>query len=263
MGVIPLYRVKAYYKFSTMLYVALFALLSLASASDRIINGVDVESTSVAPWQVSLQHSGSHFCGGSLIAAGYVMSACHCKQNTGANVVMGTIYTDQPKYQVHGMFTCHPSYNSRKNDYDYSILTLASEVDVTDPDLAVIPIAAKEYPGGMAAQITGWGMTNSHINRLPTQLQLADTNLVSQEDCRAYWGVRRITDRMQCIGGNGINSGCMGDSGGPLVVVDPDDGVTYLVGNTSFGTSDCSTSAPGMWSKNVVVKDWIEGIISA
>merc|ERR1712168_1036410 len=95
MGVIPLYRVKAYYKFSTMMYVALFALLSLASASDRIINGVDVTSTSVAPWQVSLQHSGSHFCGGSLIAAGFVMSACHCKQNTGANVVMGTIYTNQ------------------------------------------------------------------------------------------------------------------------------------------------------------------------
>merc|ERR1712142_626244 len=111
-------------------------------------NGVDVESTSVAPWQVSLQHSGS-------------------------------IYTNQPKYQVHGMFTCHPDWNSNKMDYDYSIITLASEVDVTNPDLAVIPIAAKEYPGGMAAQITGWGLTNSHLHQLPTQLQLADTFLVS------------------------------------------------------------------------------------
>merc|ERR1712212_413601 len=247
----------------TMLYVALFALLSVASASDRIINGVDVTSTSTAPWQVSLQKSGSHFCGGSLIAAGYVMSACHCKQSRPVSVVMGTIMTDQPKYTITGAFQCHPDWNSNMMDYDYSILTLASDADVTDPDLAVIPIAAKEYPAGMDAIITGWGMTNSHINRLPTQLQLAETNLVSQEDCRDYWGVRRITDRMQCIGGNGINSGCMGDSGGPLVVTDPDDGITYLVGNTSFGTSDCSTSAPGMWSKNVVVKDWIDSFISA
>jgi len=245
-----------------MLYAALFALLSVASASDRIINGVAVTDTSVAPWQVSLQKQGSHFCGGSLIAAGYVMSACHCKQNV-ATVVMGTVDTTKPKFSVLGQFTCHPDWNSNMMDYDYSIITLASEVDVTDPDLAVIPIATKEYPGGIDAVITGWGMVNSHVHQLPTQLQLAETNLVDIEECRAYWGARRITDRMQCIGGNGINSGCMGDSGGPLVVTDPDDGITYLVGNTSFGTSDCSTNAPGMWSKNVVVKDWIEGIISA
>merc|ERR1711936_120496 len=218
-----------------MLYVALFALLSLASASDRIINGVDVTETSVAPWQVSLQKSGSHFCGGSLIAAGFVMSACHCKQNTGATVVMGTIYADTP----------------------------GSDADLTDSNVAVVAIAQKEYPGGMAAQITGWGLTNSHLHQLPNQLQLADTFLVSATECKSYWGARRISDRMQCIGNPGVNSGSMGDSGGPLVVVDPDDGVTYLVGNTSFGTSDCSVNAPGIWSKNVVVKDWIEGIISA
>merc|ERR1711936_1133109 len=120
-----------------MLYVALFALLSLASASDRIINGVDVTETSVAPWQVSLQKSGSHFCGGSLIAAGFVMSACHCKQNTGATVVMGTIYADTPGQSIHGMFQCHPSYSSSNNDYDYSILTLGSDADLTDSNLLI------------------------------------------------------------------------------------------------------------------------------
>ena len=49
---------------------------------------------------------------------------------------MGTIYTNQPKYQVHGMFTCHPDWNSNKMDYDYSILTLNSEVDVNDADVS-------------------------------------------------------------------------------------------------------------------------------
>merc|ERR1712243_111068 len=109
MGVIPFIVKTLQY---IMLYVALFALVSLASASDRIINGVDVESTSVAPWQVSLQHSGSHFCGGSLIAAGYVMSACHCKKTFGADVAMGTVdYTDA-KFTVRGSFTCHPQYST-------------------------------------------------------------------------------------------------------------------------------------------------------
>jgi len=248
-----------------MLSFALFALIAVAAANPtRVINGDDVTSTSVAPWQVSLQKSGSHFCGGSLISAGHVMSACHCKQSTGATVVMGTVRTDDPKISVRGSFTCHPSYSSSKNDYDYSIVTLASTVDLSDIDIAVIPIAAKEYPGGMEAVITGWGMTHGHIHQLPTQLQIAYTNLATTQTCKQRWGINRITERMQCVlDAEGANSGCMGDSGGPLTVVDPDDGITYLVGNTSFGTSDCSTTDPGIWSKNVVVKDWIDGYINA
>merc|ERR1712212_497185 len=110
-----------------MLLITLCALVSLAAADNRIVNGEDVTSFSTAPWQVSLQKQGSHFCGGSLIAAGYVMSACHCKQNV-ATVVMGTVDTTKPKFSVLGQFTCHPDWNSNMMDYDYSIITLASEV---------------------------------------------------------------------------------------------------------------------------------------
>merc|ERR1711970_1641288 len=127
---------------STMMYVVLFAVASIAAAapSSRIINGEPVPDTSIAPWTVSLQKSGSHFCGGSLIASGYVMSACHCKQSTGATVAMGSIEYHNPKYQSHGMFQCHPDWNSNIMDYDFSIITLSNPVDVNDPDLQAIPI---------------------------------------------------------------------------------------------------------------------------
>merc|ERR1712179_452895 len=59
---------------------------------------------------------------------------------------------------------------------------------------------------------------------IPTQLQVATTPLMSQDDCAAIWGRLRITDRMQCVGGTGENSGCQGDSGGPLAYQDPPDG---------------------------------------
>merc|ERR1712135_273116 len=92
-----------------MLYFCLFALVAAATAapSSRIVNGEAATSTAVAPWQVSLQRSGSHFCGGSIISAGFVMSACHCN----------------PQYST------FPA-----TDYDYSIVTLASNVDLNDAD---------------------------------------------------------------------------------------------------------------------------------
>merc|ERR1711910_41870 len=217
-----------------MLYVTLFALVAAAAAapSSRIVNGQDAVSTAVAPWQVSLQKSGSHFCGGSVIAAGFVMSSCHCKQTFGADVAMGTTdYTD-PKVLIRGTFTCHPQYStSPSTDYDYSIVTLASNVDLSDNDIS-------------------------------TQLQVATTPLMSQDDCAAIWGRLRVTDRMQCVGGTGENSGCQGDSGGPLAYQDPADGVWYLIGNTSWGSSNCQTDMPAIWSKNVIVYDWIQSFLA-
>ncbi|XP_078490083.1 trypsin alpha-like [Ciona intestinalis] len=64
-------------------FISLCALVLLAHAAqsaDRIVNGADVTSTSFAPWQVSLQRSGSHFCGGSIISATRIMCAAHCVQ---------------------------------------------------------------------------------------------------------------------------------------------------------------------------------------
>jgi len=244
-----------------------FALFSLASAlhplatqdfSTRVVNGQDVTSTSVAPWQVSLQRFGSHFCGGSLVSANYVMSACHCS-NSGTTVVAGTTDYRYPKVSVKGSFTCHPSYSSRGNDWDYAVVALSSPIS-EDSDISYIAIASKEYAAGTSAQITGWGLTNANNNAVPTQLQGANTVLVSETDCARTWGSRNLSDRMQCAGGQGINSGCMGDSGGPLAVKE---GRTwYLVGNTSWGSSSCDVSMPSIWSKNVAAYDWIQGQIA-
>merc|ERR1739838_362721 len=199
---------------SNMLFVflSLFAVTSAlhpyATQEGRIVNGEDVTSTSVAPWQVSLQRFGSHFCGGSLISSTIVMSACHC-DNSGVTVVAGTTDYRYPKVSVKGTFTCRPSYSPRNNnDYDYAILTLASPIS-EDSDISYIQVANKEYAAGTSAQITGWGLTNANLNNVPTQLQGATTTLVSLSQCARTWGSSSLTDRMQCAGGQGVNSGCM------------------------------------------------------
>ena len=52
---------------------------------------------------------------------------------------MGTVdYTD-PKIKVRGTFTCHPQYSTfPATDYDYSIVTLASNVNLNDVDVSFI-----------------------------------------------------------------------------------------------------------------------------
>lgn len=71
----------------------------------------------------------------------------------------------------------------------------------------IIPIATKEYPADTPALITGWGRVIYQSSFHPKTMQMATTNLVSDDVCRKYWGLR-ITNRMQCVGGNGMNSAC-------------------------------------------------------
>ena len=47
------------------------------------------------------------------------------------------------------------------------------------------------------------------VSTIPKIMQVAETVLVSQNECASIWGSEvQITSRMQCAGGQGINSGC-------------------------------------------------------
>uniref|UniRef100_F7BAQ6 Peptidase S1 domain-containing protein n=1 Tax=Ciona intestinalis TaxID=7719 RepID=F7BAQ6_CIOIN len=246
-------------------FISLCALVLLAHAAqsaDRIVDGADVTSTTFVPWQVSLQKSGSHFCGGSVISATRIMCAAHCVQTPASSttVVVGTTdyrYPGQSRTAL--SWLRHPSYNSQTIDYDYSMITVSALT--LNSDVAAIEVASQEYAAGTQALISGWGKTSGGIfGQIPHTLQFAYTDLISQLQCKATWG-NQVTDRMQCAGGANLNSACNGDSGGPIAV--NDNGTWKLVGNTSWGSSSCGTSYPSAWSKNSAVYSWIQSNMCA
>merc|ERR1712241_193684 len=46
--------------------------------TSRIVGGTEVSPKNKYPWMVALVSSGFQFCGGSLVASKYVISAAHC-----------------------------------------------------------------------------------------------------------------------------------------------------------------------------------------
>merc|ERR1712136_137395 len=72
-------------------------------------------------------------------------------------------------------------------------------------------------------------------------------------------GRSSITPQSICVGSSSAGTGaCNGDSGGPMVQTDAN-GVTWLIGNTSWGASSCDASSyPTIYSKNSAVADWIQ-----
>merc|ERR1712002_1436217 len=274
MGAYPyLYRRRRrHYNHGKMIFYVFVACFALAAALDKPVplmrthqNAKIVGGSSASegqfPWQASLQRYGSHFCGGSLISTNHVMTAAHCAYS-GTTVNLGSTNWHYPEQSVSASYiTSHPYHNSATFDYDFAVITLSSSVTLGgDVDTIDLPTSGQEFTG--YAWASGWGYTTQHNQATPTYMQYDYIPLVSASSCQSVWGsVVDITDRMQCVGGDGNVSVCGGDSGGPLAAFDYARSKYVLIGAASWAHSTCNPNYPGAYAKISAVRSWIDSIV--
>uniref|UniRef100_A0A8C3FP13 Peptidase S1 domain-containing protein n=1 Tax=Chrysemys picta bellii TaxID=8478 RepID=A0A8C3FP13_CHRPI len=129
------------------------------------------------PYQVALLKNGRIYCGGSLIAPKWVLTAAHCEQIR----------------RIHNFFM-HPGYNLRPRDNDFMLLELDEPAQLNNYVNTINVTTCCPSPGTRCS-VSGWGTIKSP----KTIMQCADVYSVSQDSCQeSYCG--RITENMLCAG---------------------------------------------------------------
>jgi len=245
--------------------LTLSASLALTQPKDlgaRIVGGEDA-APGEFPFIVSLQEkSFGHFCGGSLIAKNWVLTAAHCvKAGISIDSVVIGLYDRTKLTNTEAIkpkrIIANPRYNSDTTDYDYALIELSQDSSYEPIELNTQEIPVTPNNPAIMATVAGWGALRETASDLPSILQKVEVPLVPATICRKnYSGT--ITDRMLCAGyTQGGKDSCQGDSGGPLVATG-DNNVRYLIGVVSWGAGCARPNQPGVYSKVNKAISWIQ-----
>lgn len=269
------------------------ALRGLSPSHLRIVGG-EPAADSAYPWQLLLRiperrPGAVAFCGASLIAPRWVLTAAHCFLAYDASrpieVLEGLTYRGadgERAARVHRVERAilDPHYDRRNQENDIALLHLAEDA-TSEP---ITPLAAGdpalERPPGEAIA-TGWGTVtrieqrhggtmvdyktkqpiSTHGLLMPHGLMKVELPLVDLGRCKAEnRDVGIVTERNLCAGApHGGKDTCKGDSGGPLIA-ESGMGLYVQIGVTSWGQGCGESGHPGVYTRVSAYAGWIRSV---
>ncbi|XP_052855555.1 trypsin beta-like [Drosophila gunungcola] len=180
---------------------------------ERIVGGQNIEIEQ-APWQVSLQVNGEHYCGGSIYNKDIIITAAHCRFDKERRrleakdflIRVGSSLLNSKGTLVKvAAIRSHENYNSTNLTKDIAVMRLSEPLNFTDK-VKSIPLAERNPAPGTVAKVSGWGATSA-FPKLSNPVHL-------QGVCARILGVNQFF----IFAGSNVQTACYGDSGGPLVV---------------------------------------------
>ncbi|HEV7723100.1 MAG TPA: trypsin-like serine protease [Iamia sp.] len=238
-----------------------------ARPDSRIVGGTEA-ADGAWPSQVALlfhdtaDNFQAQYCGGTLIARNWVLTAGHCVRDSGfspvpsdVDVLVGTQDLQSGGTRIRAVeFRIHPSWNPSEGRSDLALIRLDKPAPAPIP---VQSITAQNVspPAFTDVTTTGWGTTAYGEPDYPTKLRQVTVDVSTPGDCQNGYPGFYQQSTMVCAAAPGKDS-CQGDSGGPLV--ENRSGTWVQVGIVSTGNECALAGFPGIYTRVAAFSNWIK-----
>ncbi|CAF3350284.1 unnamed protein product [Rotaria socialis] len=256
-----------------------------AATLSRIVGG-ETAASQTWGWAVSLR-LGNALCGGSIIAASWIVTAAHCVSGVTASQV--TVYAGSnlllTASQTRSVSTiiADSSYSSSTYVNDIALLQLSFPLDMTDPRISAICIplvsastlSVGEWPSaGTTVVAVGWGRL-SEGGSISSTLQQVTLQTVDRQSptctplmnnwlyqfcaaahCKGKCPALCLINLECGVFHFAMLDTCQGDSGGPLMAFTTSN-QWVLVGATSNGIGCAEANSAGIYTRIAAYQSWI------
>ncbi|KAK9730691.1 Trypsin [Popillia japonica] len=243
--------------FILVLFTVLLAAV-VATSDIRIVGGHQA-SEGQFPYQVSLQtRDKSHFCGGSILASKWILTAAHClnKEPSDYLIKAGTsVWSGSSGGTYHRIarFRNHESWDPILIKNDIALIELEDEIEFSN--LAQPIELETKVVGEVDAVVSGWGQDEK--GKRPDNLKYLNTSTLTNEQCLAAWSKKYSPHAEICAFTAEGHDACSSDSGGPLVANGKQ------IGIVSWGTVPCGLTMPGLYTRVSSYIDWVHNVMSS
>ncbi|XP_058178166.1 polyserase-2-like [Anopheles ziemanni] len=232
-------------------------------ATWRVIGGTDaVEGT--APYQVSLQHNGKHFCGGSIVGDRWVLTAAHCTRDLqveNTTILAGTnnLGKGGKNYTIDRVIP-HSRFGYPLYANDIALIRLSTRVTY-DEHVKRIDYSEQHVPENATVTLVGWGYHMYKENRrgLSPILQTIDLRTLTLDACRQQYRDTPLGNYIDvghlCTFTMKGEGACKGDSGGALIW----EGKQVALVNLGI---PCARGYPDVHARISYYHDWIRTTIA-
>jgi secreted trypsin-like serine protease len=232
--------------------------------SPRIVGG---GKANAAGWQfaVALEQKRRLICSGSLIAPDRVLTAAHCVKGgkrKQLSVFAGSASISPkrrpPRIKLTGV-DIDPTYNGRKVERDFAVLTLARAPDAEPIALPTRGESKRGTRPGRIVRTGGFGTRSAWGFNVARRLKATKERVFPGRICDRLFGkdIGFQQSTMICALGKRVlrfrsrlpfhSTSCSGDSGGPIVANTP--GGPRLVGLVSAGPFPCGLGGPSIYGR--------------
>ncbi|CAM2111572.1 unnamed protein product [Caretta caretta] len=239
----------------------------------RIVGGC-VSNPHSWPWQISLRTSfNMHFCGGTLIAPQWVLTAKHCLDRSprpsAYRIFLGlhTEKAEESSVQIREV----EKIVKEPGRADIALLKMRSPAVISNEVIpACLPSENVMLGNRAECYVTGWGETEGTGGE--GKLKETGFPVIENKVCnRPEFLNGRVKNTELCAGNiDGGTDSCQqeedrapppqGDSGGPLICIEQEK--FFVHGVTSWGLGCAEPMKPGVYARVSRFVNWIERVMS-